>query len=177
MADLLRRVADEADASAFRELFQTYGPRVKTYMMRQGADAATAEDLAQETLLTVWRRASLYVREKGSETTWIFAIARNLRIDRLRREVPWLELPSGRAEQPSDDTPPDDAYAERQAQAQVRSALASLPADQYAVLSLAFVEGLSHSAIADRLQLPLGTVKSRIRIAYQKIRAALEDVQ
>ena len=104
MADLLRRVAEQADPAAFRELYQTYGPRVKAYMMRQGADAATAEDLAQETLLTVWRRASLYAEDKGSAATWIFAIARNLRIDRLRREMPWQELPEGRLEQPSSET-------------------------------------------------------------------------
>ena len=109
MADLLRRVAEQADLAAFRELYQTYGPRVKAYMMRQGADAATAEDLAQETLFTVWRRASLYAEDKGSVATWIFAIARNMRIDRLRREVPWQELPEGRFEQPSDETPPDEA--------------------------------------------------------------------
>ena len=103
MADLLRRVAEQADPAAFRELYQTYGPRVKAYMMRQGADAATAEDLAQETLFTVWRRASLYAADKGSAATWIFAIARNLRIDRLRREVPWQELPEERLEQPSSE--------------------------------------------------------------------------
>ena len=96
MADLLRRVAEQADPEAFRELFETYGPRVKAYMMRQGADAATAEDLAQETLLAVWRRASLYLADKGSAATWIFAIARNMRIDRLRREMPWQELPEER---------------------------------------------------------------------------------
>jgi RNA polymerase sigma-70 factor (ECF subfamily) len=96
MADLLRRVAERADTAAFRELYQTYGPRVKAFMMRQGTDAATAEDLAQETLFTVWRRASLYAADKGSAATWIFAIARNLRIDRLRREMPWQELPEER---------------------------------------------------------------------------------
>jgi RNA polymerase sigma factor (sigma-70 family) len=106
MADLLRRVAEQADPEAFRELFDTYGPRVKAYMMRQGADAATAEDLAQETLLAVWRRASLYVADKGSAATWIFAIARNMRIDRLRREMPWQELPEERAEQPSSEAAP-----------------------------------------------------------------------
>ena len=154
-----------------------YGPRVKAYMMRQGADAGTAEELAQETLFTVWRRASLYVQEKGSETTWIFAIARNLRIDRLRREVPWQQLPEGRAEQPSDDVPPDVAYAERQSQAHVQKALSTLPPEQHAVVALAYLDGLSHSEIAERLLLPLGTVKSRMRIAYQKIRDALEEVQ
>jgi RNA polymerase sigma-70 factor, ECF subfamily len=81
MADLLQKVAERQDIEAFRKLFQVYGPRVKSYMMRQGADANTAEDLAQETLMTVWRKAALYSDEKGSATTWIFTIARNLRTE------------------------------------------------------------------------------------------------
>jgi len=177
MPDLLRRIAEQADPAAFRELYQAYGPRVKAYMMRRGADAATAEDLAQETLLTVWRRASLYAEGKGSAATWIFTIARNLRIDRLRREVPWQELPEGRLEQAGSETPPDEALAEKERLVGVRAALATLPRDQGDVVALAYLEGLSHGEIADRLGIPLGTVKSRMRIAYQKIRVALEDLQ
>jgi RNA polymerase sigma-70 factor (ECF subfamily) len=177
MADLLQRVAELADAAAFRELYQTYGPRVKAYMMRRGVDAGTAEDLAQETLLTVWRRASLYTAEKGSAATWIFAIARNLRIDRLRREVPWQELPEDRVESASSDQLPDEALSEKERQTRVRSVLATLPPEQQEVVALSYLEGLSHGEIAARLKLPLGTVKSRMRIAYQKIRAGLEDLR
>jgi RNA polymerase sigma-70 factor (ECF subfamily) len=177
MADLLRRVAERADPAAFRELYETFGPRVKAYMMRKGADAGTAEDLAQETLLTVWRKAALYADDKGSMTTWVFAIARNLRIDRLRREVPWQELPEWRLAEPSEDAQPDEAFAEKQRQLRVQAALAELPQDQREVVALAYIEGLSHSEIATRVGLPLGTVKSRMRIAYQKVRAALEDLQ
>lgn len=177
MADLLRRVAEQADPAAFRELYQAYGPRVKAYMMRLGADPATAEDLAQETLLTVWRRAALYTAEKGSAATWIFAIARNLRIDRLRREVPWQELPEERFESAAEDPGPDEALFESERQARVRAALAGLPPEQQEVVVLSYIEGLSHGEIAERLQVPLGTVKSRMRIAYQKIRAGLEDLR
>ena len=177
MADLLRRVAEQADSAAFRELYQTYGPRVKAFMMRQGADAATAEDLAQETLFTVWRRASLYAADKGSAATWIFAIARNLRIDRLRREVPWQELPDERLEMAAGEALPDEALAEKERQGRVRAALATLPPEQQEVVMLSYIEGLSHGEIAARLRLPVGTVKSRIRIAYQKIRAGLEDLR
>jgi RNA polymerase sigma-70 factor, ECF subfamily len=177
MADLLRRVAERADPAAFRELYETFGPRVKAYMMRKGADAGTAEDLAQETLLMVWRKAALYVHDKGSMTTWVFAIARNLRIDRLRREVPWQELPEWRLAEPSDEAQPDEAFAEKQRQLRVQAALAELPQDQRQVVALAYIEGLSHSEIAARMGLPLGTVKSRMRIAYQKVRVALEDLQ
>ncbi|WP_459726186.1 sigma factor, partial [Lactiplantibacillus plantarum] len=97
MVDLIQQVAVHRSVDAYRELFLTYAPRVKAYMMRQGADPATAEELAQETMLMVWRKAALYSGDKGSPTTWIFTIARNLRIDRLRREVAWQELPEGHA--------------------------------------------------------------------------------
>jgi RNA polymerase sigma-70 factor (ECF subfamily) len=177
MADLLQRIAERADPAAFRELYEAYGPRVKAYMMRRGADAGTAEDLAQETLLTVWRKAALYAGEKGSMTTWVFAIARNLRIDRLRREVPWQELPEGRMAQASEDPLPDEAMAEKEQQERVQAALADLPPEQKEVVSLAYLEGLSHSEIAERLGVPLGTVKSRMRIAYQKIRQGLASLE
>ena len=177
MADLLRRVAEQADLAAFRELYQSYGPRVKAYMMRQGADAGTAEDLAQETLLTVWRKAALYAGDRGSMTTWVFAIARNLRIDRLRREVPWQQLPEGRLTEASSEPLPDEAMAEKERQERVQAALAELHPEQKDVVILAYLEGLSHSEIAERLGLPLGTVKSRMRIAYQKIRQTLESLE
>jgi RNA polymerase sigma-70 factor (ECF subfamily) len=177
MADLLQRIAERADPAAFRELYEAYGPRVKAYMMRRGADAGTAEDLAQETLLTVWRKAALYAGEKGSMTTWVFAIARNLRIDRLRREVPWQELPEGRMAEASDEPLPDEVMDEKERQERVQAALADLPPEQKEVVSLAYLEGLSHSEIAERLSVPLGTVKSRMRIAYQKIRQALESLE
>jgi RNA polymerase sigma-70 factor (ECF subfamily) len=177
MADLLRRIAERADPAAFRELYEAYGPRVKAYMMRRGADAGTAEDLAQETLLTVWRKAALYADDKGSLTTWVFAIARNLRIDRLRREVPWQELPEGRLAEASGDPLPDEAMAEKERRQRVQAALARLPGEQKEVVALAYLEGLSHSEIAARLAMPLGTVKSRMRMAYQKIRVVLEGVE
>jgi RNA polymerase sigma-70 factor (ECF subfamily) len=177
MADLLQRVAANGDVEAFKALFQSYAPRVKSYMLRQGADPATAEELAQETLLAVWRKAALYSDEKGSATTWIFTIARNLRIDRLRKEVAWQPLPEDNDEQPSLDPLPDAEVSERERGERVRAMLAELPEDQSTVVQLAFVEGLSHSEIATRLGLPLGTVKSRMRLAYQKIRDALEDLR
>jgi len=176
MADLLHLVAEGRDVEAFKKLFQSYAPRVKSYMMRQGADPMVAEELAQETLLMVWRKAALYSGEKGSATTWIFTIARNLRIDRLRREVAWQPLPEGAEEEPSLDPLPDEELDARERRDRVRAALAELPADQSEVVTLSYIEGLSHSEIAERLQLPLGTVKSRMRLAYQKVRGAVEDL-
>jgi RNA polymerase sigma-70 factor (ECF subfamily) len=178
VADLLRRVAERGDLEAFRSLFQAYAPRVKSYMMRQGADAGTAEELAQETLLAVWHKARLYSGEKGSAATWIYTIARNLRIDRLRRETPWQELPGGYEEkEASCDPPPDVAVSAEEERRRIGRALALLPHEQREVVALAFVEGLSHSEIAGRLGIPMGTVKSRMRLAYQKLREAVGDLR
>jgi RNA polymerase sigma-70 factor, ECF subfamily len=177
MAELLRRLTDRSDTDAFQQLYQSFGPRVKSYMMRQGADADTAEELAQETLLAVWRKAALYAEDKGSASTWIYTIARNLRIDRLRREFAWQELPEGHDETASDDVAPDEAVSDMERQTRVRTALAQLPEDQHAVVSLSYLDGLSHSEIAEKLHLPLGTVKSRMRLAYQKIRETVEDLK
>lgn len=177
MAELLRRIADGNDVDAFQQLYLAFGPRLKSYMMRQGADADTAEELAQETLLAVWRKARLYAEEKGSASTWIYTIARNLRIDRLRREFVWQELPDGHDETASDDPAPDEAVSDMERQTRVRKALSGLPQDQHEVVALSYLEGLSHSEIADKLGLPLGTVKSRMRLAYQKIRETVEDLK
>lgn len=178
MPDLLSRIAIERSDGAFRRLFEEFGPQIRHYMMRHGADAATAEELAQETLLAVWRKAAQYSATKGTPATWMFSIARNLRIDRLRREVCWQALSDDVAEAtPSEDAPPDATASERQRQARVQAVLAALPEDQREAVTLAFIEGLSHGAIAARLSLPLGTVKSRLRLAYQKVRAALEDLK
>ena len=178
MKDLLSRIARDRDDGAFRELFEAFGPKLRGFMMRQGVDAGTADELTQETLLTVWRKASLYSPDKGAVATWIFTIARNLRIDRLRKEFAWQELSNEIAETlPSDQIAPDEAVAERQRQIRVRAVLADLTPEQSEVVTLAYVEGLSHSEIAERLSLPLGTVKSRMRLAYQKVRTGLEDLR
>jgi RNA polymerase sigma-70 factor (ECF subfamily) len=174
-ADLLRRVAEERDGEAFTKLFLAYAPRVKSYMMRQGADVQTSEELVQETLLTVWRKASLYSGEKGSATAWILTIAHNLRIDRLRREAPCQELPENHEQEASFDAPVDEVISERQRHERMRAILSVLPAEQQEVVSLSYHQGLSHSAISAKLKVPLGTVKSRMRLAYQKVRRTMDD--
>jgi RNA polymerase sigma-70 factor (ECF subfamily) len=177
MGDLLRRISQQRDTQAFRELFHAYGPRIKAYMMRKGVEAQAAEDLAQETMLTVWRKASLYSVEKGNATTWIFTIARNLRVDRVRRSMSFQPLPEGHQEQASAEPSPEAQVATGEIETRVRAALGTLPADQREIIVLAYVEGLSQTEIAERLAVPLGTVKSRMRLAYQKVRTALEDLQ
>jgi RNA polymerase sigma-70 factor (ECF subfamily) len=172
-ADLMGAIAARQDRDAFAELFAFYAPRVKAYMLRLGAGAALAEELAQEVMITIWRKAALFDRTQASVSTWIFRVARNRRIDAVRRarradfdaEDPVLH--------PEPAEPPDDAVAAGQRERQVREALTRLPVEQVDLLKQAFYDGLSHSEIAMKTGIPLGTVKSRIRLAFGRLRAAL----
>lgn len=175
MSELVQQVAERRDKHAFGELFMHYAPRIKSLMMRQGADPETAEEIAQETMLTVWRKANLFVSSRGNASTWIFTIARNLRIDRIRREIAWQAKVSEAPEEFDDELPPDEAVAQAQQHSRLRGIIAQLPHDQNEVVKLSYINGLSHSEISERLEIPLGTVKSRIRLAYQKIRESLEE--
>lgn len=176
MNGLMQRVAAEGDRDAFGRLFAYFAPRVKGYLMRTGSPADLAEDLAQETLLRVWRRARLFDPAKAAVSTWVFTIARNLRIDAARRAAkPALDAddPAGMPE----EEPRADALLERgERDGRIRAAFAALPPAQYEVVRLHFIEDAPHSEIAERLGLPLGTVKSRLRLAFEKIRKDLGDI-
>lgn len=174
-ANLMGQVAANQDRAAFAELFQYFAPRVKAYLLRLGSGTALAEELAQEVMVTVWRKAHLFDRTQASVSTWIFRVARNRRIDAARRtNHPALD-PEEPALKPADTPAPDEALGAQQDQARMRTALTHLPESQLDLLRLAFYEGLSHREIAERRDLPLGTVKSRIRLAFAKLRAVLAD--
>ncbi len=177
MSDLVQKVARNRDSEAFHELFVAFAPRIKAMLMRQGADPETAEEIVQETMLSVWRKAHLFAESKGSFSTWVFTIARNLRIDKLRRNTVWYDLGTEAEEQPSEDDSPYDELQRQQQRERVTEALKTLTHDQHEVVRLAYIEGLTHTEIAERLGVPLGTVKSRMRLAYGKIRDRLGDLQ
>ena len=135
-----------------------------------------AEDMVQETMIAVWTKAGLYEPGKGSVIAWVFTIARNLRIDRLRRESNASFVNIEDFDGPSSDEGADDLLAARQERTLVAQALASIPDEQKQILILSFIEDVPQSAIAERLQLPLGTVKSRMRLAYGRLRKTLENL-
>lgn len=165
------------DRDAFAEFFSRYAPRVKTYLMRLGAVRALAEDMTQEAMLSVWRRASGFDPAKAKPSTWMFVIARNAWIDRMRRET--TELAYRNASVSSDEDSeerPDDAVARTQEEARVRASLEMLSEEQRRVVELSFFEDLPHADIATSLSLPLGTVKSRLRLALAKLRAHWETL-
>jgi RNA polymerase sigma-70 factor (ECF subfamily) len=175
LADLLLRVAERNDRSAFADLFSHFGPRIKGFMMKTGAGDDLAEEVVQETMVTIWTKARLFDPAKAGASTWIFTIARNKRIDMIRRRnrpEPDMHDPMF---QPDPEPDGEQALSSQQDQQRIRKAMAELPPEQYEIVRLSFFEGLAHSAIAEHLDLPLGTVKSRLRLAFRKVRAHVGD--
>lgn len=173
-ADLMERVAARQDKAAFSQLFAYYGPRVKSYLLRLGADDGQAEELAQEVMVTVWRKAHLFDRRQASVSTWLFRIARNRRIDAIRRtRKPQLD-PNDPLLLPAAAADATEAIEQQDRERVIRDAMQDLPEEQKALLRQAFYDGLSHREIAEQSGTPLGTVKSRMRLAFQKLRGRLE---
>lgn len=171
----VQAIAARQDRSAFAALFSYYAPRVKAYLIRLGCPDGQAEELAQETMLAVWRKADRFDPAKAAPGTWIFTIARNLRIDQVRRERrPELD-PDDPALVPAAPPEADLVLQAKEHHVLVQNALQALPPDQARVIALSFFEDKPHGEIAGELGLPLGTVKSRIRLAFARLRAALEQ--
>lgn len=173
-AVLMRAVAESGDRAAFATLYEHFAPRLKAYLLRLRVPEDVAEELAQESLISAWRRAASFDPAQASVSTWLFTILRNKRIDRLRREKrPELD-PDDPALVPEAEPSADMLMIAMQDEAQLRSALKTLPEEQIHLLRLAFFSDLSHRDIAQRENLPLGTVKSRIRLALSRLKLQLE---
>jgi len=162
------RVRDYQDRAAFVTLFRHFAPRVKAFLMKSGTDAATAEECTQDVMATLWQKAKLYDPGRASVATWIFTIARNRRIDTIRRERrPEPEdLPWG----PNADPDQTEVLELQQDCARLETALAQLPPKQRDLILRAYYGDRSQTEIAAETGLPLGTIKSRIRLALDRLR-------
>ncbi|MDQ0420407.1 sigma-70 family RNA polymerase sigma factor [Rhizobium sp. CRIBSB] len=174
-SQLLAAVGRDRDIEAFETIFKYYGPKVRSYMAKLARDGQAAEELMQETMLAVWNKAEQFDPSRGNVSSWIFTIARNLRIDAFRREKRPVFDPTDPAFVPDDVPPADVEFEGRQEADRLRRAMETLPPEQLELLKMSFYREASHSTIAAELGLPMGTVKSRIRLAFAKLRAALEE--
>jgi RNA polymerase sigma-70 factor (ECF subfamily) len=168
-------VARAQDRAAFARLFGHFGPRVKSYLLRLGADQGQAEDLTQEVMLALWRKAPAYDPALAAPSTWIFAIARNRRIDALRADRRAQLDPDDPALRPEADALPDRVLDSGRWETRLTQAVRELPPEQAQMLKLAYYEDRSHGDIAQSLRLPLGTVKSRLRLAVGRLRTIFGD--
>jgi RNA polymerase sigma-70 factor (ECF subfamily) len=175
MDALLMAVSESKDKDAFQELYRYYAPRLKSFLLGQGAGSHMAEEVVQETMVKVWRKASLFDPAKASASTWIFTIGRNLRIDMLRkasRPEPDFDDP---AFVPDPEPLASDAIFREQQDRLLMAAVNELPETQSEILKLSFFQERTHGQIAEQLGLPLGTVKSRIRLALSKLRSEIGE--
>jgi RNA polymerase sigma-70 factor (ECF subfamily) len=174
---LIVAVARDRDRQAFAALFDFYAPRIEGWLVRSGVDRTTAEEICQDAMTTLWRKAALYDPAKATPATWLYRIARNRRIDLARRDRVALIEPGDAAFDIVDENAvdPGGVVDARDREEALRAALATLPQEQLELVQMAFFESLSHSVIAERTGLPLGTVKSRIRLAFGRLRKALES--
>src|ERR1700730_12180604 len=172
--DLLIAVA-RRDGKAFSVLFDHLQPRVHAQLVRLGLAPAAAEDLTQDVMETIWRKAHLYDPRQSAAVTWVFQLARNRRIDLRRRSRECCFALEDFLAIPDPTIGSDDNVDTAQLQKRVRKALRALPHEQLTLVQLAFFDGLSPSAIARRLNLPLGTVKSRLRLACTRLHRVLTD--
>ncbi|MFY0638497.1 sigma-70 family RNA polymerase sigma factor [Maricaulis maris] len=177
MSNLLVRVGQARDRQAFRALFDHFAPRIRSFLLQRRVPKAQAEDITQDVMLSVWRRAASFDPAKAGASTWIYTIARNQHIDQFRKAKRAEQMDETDPSLQPEPAPAADDLCEMSESAQsVGAALETLSPDQRQVIDMAFTEGLSHSEIADRLDLPLGTVKSRIRLAMGKLKTTLGDL-
>lgn len=172
---LMLAVRDRRDRDAFGELFDHFAPRLKSMLMRSGANASDAEEIAQEAMVTLWHKAHLFDARRAQVSAWVYQIARNRHIDRVRkvgRPVPEEIHASG-----EDVRDQAEILALEQEVGALRKALAVLPADQREMIERAYMGDATQSEISDATGLPLGTVKSRIRIGLEKLRRELNHLR
>lgn len=175
---LMLRVARDRDKKAFSELFDHFAPLLRAYSFaREPGATLVADDLAQEVMIKVWNKAHTYKPELAAVSTWIFTLARNSRIDYLRRNGRFSTDidPTDIFENLEDEGPdPFQAAQQQKAEQRVFQGLKQLPVEQSQVLAKVYLEGKSHQETAEELSLPLGTVKSRVRLALQKLELLLK---
>lgn len=167
---LLCDVGKNKDRDAFIKIFEYYAPRVKSFLIQGGMNDEHADELAQETMLTVWNKAERYDPDRAKAGTWIFTIARNKKIDAFRKKSGRYNIALDDIALPDKKPGADEHVISRQTQNNVQDALKSLPEEQKTLVYKSFFEGKSHGEIAKETGLPLGTVKSRIRLALQRLR-------
>ena len=170
-AALMLRVRQHEDRAAFAALFRHFAPRVKAFLLKSGAGSTLAEECTQEVMATLWTKAHMFDPTRASVATWVFTIARNRKIDALRRQR--RPEPEDLTWGPEAEPDQEDAMALRQETERLAEAIAQLPEKQRELIERAYFGDLSHTEIAEETGLPLGTIKSRIRLALERLRHAM----
>jgi RNA polymerase sigma-70 factor (ECF subfamily) len=175
--DLVKKFQAEKNTKDFEVIFNHFAPKIKSLLMRSGADGAQAEDIMHDTMINIWEKIHMYNPDKGSFSSWVYTIARNNRIDLLRKKSSQPYTDISEVEIASDNESGLDIVEQKSISAHVKKAIELLPLKQRKVIELSFVNDLTQEEIAGELNIPIGTVKSRMRLAYQKMKDNLKELQ
>ena len=175
LAAWLQAVAQRQDRDAFARLHAHFAPRLAAWLTRSGLSPSQAEDVVQETMVAVWRKAGLYSPALGGPSTWIFVIARNLRTDYQRRKANRELAPLEDWDQIDDTATAEELLLTGEREGILRKALSQLSREQAQVLEQAYFADKPQSVIARELGVPLGTVKSRVRLALARLKTLMEE--
>jgi len=168
-------IRDNRDRMAFAALFDHFAPRLKGFVMRSGIGSGQAEDIVQDVMLTVWRKAAQFDPHRAQVSAWIYQITRNRQIDAIRREN--RPLPEELGEDPGAEADAGQILAIEQEAGKLKQALSQLSADQRDIIEQAYLGELSHQEISQQTGLPLGTIKSRIRLGLDRLRHELKGMR
>ncbi len=168
-------VRDDRDRTAFALLFDHFAPRLKGFIMRSGTGGGQAEEIVQEVMLTIWRKAEQFDPERAQVSAWVYQIARNRQIDVIRKEN--RPLPEELGEDPGSEPDASQILAVEQEAGQLKDALLKLKPDQRDMIEKAYLGELTHQEISSQTGLPLGTIKSRIRLGLEKLRYELKELR
>ena len=168
-------VRDNRDRNAFAALFDHFAPRLKGFIIRSGASAHQAEEIVQDVMLTIWRKASMFDPHRAQVSAWIYQIARNRQIDIARKEN--RPMPEELKEEPGMEPDASQILGLEQEAGQLKQALANLKPEQREIIEKAYVGELTHQEISAQTGLPLGTIKSRIRLGLERLRHELKDLK
>ena len=177
VSNLLSRIAEHNDEPAFDKLFAYYAPRIKSYMMREGADDATADNLARQAMALVQREAHAFEPDRDVATAWIFNVARRLRIEQVRNERAWSLPPDAPTGELLERSVSHNGQEEGEQHGHLQQAIRELPGELLEVVELCYLSGLSQTQVAERLSLPISTVKSRLRLAYAKLQSGRQNTE
>ena len=173
---LLQKISEDKDRDAFIELFNHFAPRIKSFLMKSGLNPDVADELAQETMLTVWNKADQYKSSQAAASTWIFTIARNKKIDYFRKHSKTPLTKHDLAFSQSEQALPDDEFDQEQQQDKIAQLLSEIPEEQALLIQKAYFEDKTHQDIAQETGIALGTVKSRIRLGLERLRHLLDGI-
>ena len=174
--DFIKKFQTKKKTKDFEIIFNFYAPKIKSLLVRNGADVTLAEDIMHDTMINIWDKIHLYNPEKGSFSSWIYTIARNNRIDLLRKKSSQPYTDISEIDIPSDNENSQEIVERKSITEQVKNAINLLPEKQRKVIELSFINDMTQDEIAVKLNIPIGTVKSRMRLAYQKMKENLKDI-